>query len=87
MRFSYSSLTIGRRSLLFLADPDAADSPNPLTELMRVPKSDQVATQHVAHARYDPDSARAHAHPYLRFLIAARCRHSVLASTDYRYGP
>ena len=27
MRFSYSSLTIGRRSLLFLADPDAADSP------------------------------------------------------------
>jgi hypothetical protein len=27
MRFSYSSLTIGRRSLLFLADSDAADSP------------------------------------------------------------
>jgi hypothetical protein len=40
-------------------------------ELMRVRHADQVAMQHVARVRCDADSARAHAHTYPRFRIAA----------------
>lgn len=71
MRFTYSSLTIGRSAFLPWLTPTRRIPLNPLMELMRVSQTDQDAMQHVAHPRCDADPARAHAHAYPRFRTGA----------------